>query len=151
MSFKEKGIVSQLGSKKKSKRKKILSSFSPQLFVFVLFCFYHWHFIHWFSFLYPLIPLSGHVSVWVLNMRLGISDKILFWVIRQCLMMPTSSLGFSKRSLRERLFWGKIAQEKCVSLTSRSRLGVPESIWGWCPFKHKERAGPAVILDPLTK
>lgn len=36
-------------------------------------------------------------------------------------------------------------------LTSHSRLGVPETLWGWCPFKHKERANPAVILDPLTK
>lgn len=62
-------------------------------------------------------------------------------------------LAEKARTLGEVFFLGGggSGEKRMPFLTSHSRLGVPETVWGWCPFKHKERANPAVILDPLTK
>lgn len=135
---------------KKSKRKKLCLIFPPNS----IFLFYHQCFIHRFSFFFFFVLyfhcLDMSQCEYYTWDRLGIcctSDNILFWVIKQCLMVPTFLTGLASTVSRRGFFWGKDRPGKMrVLLDSHSRLGAPERIWGGVPLSTRKGQVPLLSL-----
>lgn len=141
--------MSWTGREKKQK-KKIMSYFSPKFnFSFLSLVFYSSVFLFFFFVLYFHCLDMSQCEYYTWD-RLGIcctSDNILFWVIKQCLMVPTFLTGLASTVSRRGFFWGKDRPGKMrVLLDSHSRLGAPERIWGGVPLSTRKGQVPLLSL-----